>query len=94
MPHTGPTWLVVGKIVGVLDRQTYQGGTRVSRLCGEERDRETEKSKVCVRTRDTRFIHAQAARVASPTSCLGDQVWRPTLGVGRDVQLGNLHSFI
>jgi hypothetical protein len=42
--------------VGVLDRQTYQGGTRGSRLCGEDRDRETENSKVCARTRDTRFI--------------------------------------
>jgi hypothetical protein len=42
--------------VGVLDRQTYQGGTRGSRLCGEDCDRETEISKVCARTRDTRFI--------------------------------------
>jgi hypothetical protein len=39
--------------VGVLDRQTYQGGTRGSRLCGEDRDWETENSKVCTRTRDT-----------------------------------------
>jgi hypothetical protein len=68
--------------VGVLDRQTYQGGTRGSRLCGEDRDRETENSKVCVRTRDTRFIQVLAAKVASPTSCLGDQVWHPALGVG------------
>jgi hypothetical protein len=66
--------------VGVLDRQTYQGGTRGSRLCDEDRDRETENSKVCTRTRDTRFIQVQVARVASPTSCLGDQVWRPALG--------------
>jgi hypothetical protein len=36
--------------VGVLDWQTYQGGTRGSRLCGEDRDRETENSKVCART--------------------------------------------
>jgi hypothetical protein len=57
MPRTGPTWAVVGKTVGVLDRQTYQEGTRGCRLCGEERDRETENSKVCARTRDTRFIH-------------------------------------
>jgi hypothetical protein len=57
--------------VGVLDRQTYQGGTRGSRLCGEDRDRETENSKVCARTRDTRFIQVRAAKVASPTSCLG-----------------------
>jgi hypothetical protein len=68
--------------VGVLDRQTYQGGTRGSRLCGEDRDRETENSKVCARTRDTKFIQVRVAKVASPTSCLGDQVWRPVLGVG------------
>jgi hypothetical protein len=43
-------------LVGVLDWQTYQGGTRGSRLCGEDHDRETETSKVCARTRDTRFI--------------------------------------
>jgi hypothetical protein len=71
-----------GYAVGVLDRQTHQGGTRGSRLCGEDRDRETENLKVCARTRDTRFIQVQAAKVASPTSCLGDQVWRPALGVG------------
>jgi hypothetical protein len=71
-----------GKAVGVLDRQTCQGGTRGSRLCVEDRDRETENSKVCTRTRDTRFIQVQAAKVANPTSCLGDQVWCPALGVG------------
>jgi hypothetical protein len=27
-----------GDDVGVLDRQTYRGGTRCSRLCGEDRD--------------------------------------------------------
>jgi hypothetical protein len=70
-------------VVGVLDRQTYQGGTRGSRLCGDDRDRLTENSKVCARTRDTRFIQVRVAKVASPTSCLGDQVWRPALGVGR-----------
>jgi hypothetical protein len=68
--------------VGVLDRQTYQRGTRGSRLCGEDRDQETENSKVCSRTRDTRFIQVRAAKVANPTSYLGDQVWRPALGVG------------
>jgi hypothetical protein len=51
-------------------------------LCGEDRDRETENSKVCARTRDTRFIQVRAAMVASPTSFLRDQVWRPALGVG------------
>jgi hypothetical protein len=69
-------------VVGVLDRQTYQGGTRGSRLCGGDRDRETVNSKVRARTRDTRFIQVRAAKVANPTSCLGDQVWRPALGVG------------
>jgi transposase InsO family protein len=68
--------------VSVLDRQTYQGSTRGSRLCGGDRDRETENSKVCARTRDTRFIQVRVAKVANPTSCLGDPVWRPTLGVG------------
>jgi hypothetical protein len=76
----GP-WTGLGS-VGVLDRQTYQGGTRGSRLCGEDRDRETENSKVCARTRDTRFIQVRVAKVANPTSYLGDQVWRPALGVG------------
>jgi hypothetical protein len=51
-------------------------------LRGEDRDRETENSKVCARTRDTRFIQVRVAKVANPTSCLEDQVWRPTLGVG------------
>jgi hypothetical protein len=68
--------------VGVLDWQTYQGGTRGSRLCGGDRDQETENSKVRARTRDTRFIQVRAAKVANPMSCLGDQVWRPALGVG------------
>jgi hypothetical protein len=57
--------------IGVLDRQTYQGGTRGSRLCGEDRDRETENSMVYSRTRDTRFIQFRVANVANPTSCLG-----------------------
>jgi hypothetical protein len=68
--------------VGVLDRQTYKGGSQGSRLCRGDRDRETENSKVCARARDTRFIQVQAAKVANPTSCLGDQVWSPALGVG------------
>jgi hypothetical protein len=57
--------------VGVLDWQTYRGGTRGSRLCGEDHDRETANSKVCARTQDTRFIQVWVARVANPTSCLG-----------------------
>jgi hypothetical protein len=80
--------------------QTYQGGTRGSRLCGGDRDRETENSKVCARTRDTRFIQVRTAQVASPTSCLRDQVWRPALGVGLSpeglgvMRLGTRPSFI
>jgi hypothetical protein len=70
--------------VGVLDWQNYQGGTRGSRLCGEDRNWETENSKVCARTGDTRFIQVRVAKVANPTSCLGYQVWRPALGVGWD----------
>jgi hypothetical protein len=82
--------------VGVLYRQTYQGGTRGSRLCSEDRDRETENSKVCTRTRDTRFIQVRVAKVASPKSYLGYQVWRPALGVGMrsDARLGTQASFI
>jgi hypothetical protein len=37
----------------------------------EDRDRKTKNSKVCARTRDTRFIQVRAAKVANPTSCLG-----------------------
>jgi hypothetical protein len=75
-------WRVEYVVVGVLTRQTYPGGTQGSRLCGEDRDRETENPKVCTRTQDTIFIQVRAAKVASPTSCLGDQVWHPALGVG------------
>jgi hypothetical protein len=79
----GNTCFKCGEVgVSVLDRQTNQGGTRGSRLCSEDRDRETENSKVCARTRDTRFTQVRVAKVANPTSCLGDQVWRPALGVG------------
>jgi hypothetical protein len=39
-------------------------------LCGGDRDRETENSKVCARTQDTRFIQVRVAKVANPTSCL------------------------
>jgi hypothetical protein len=51
--------------VGVSDRQTYQGGTRGSRLCGGHRDWETENSKVCARKQDTRFIQVRVAKVAT-----------------------------
>jgi hypothetical protein len=39
-------------------------------LCGEDRDRETKNSKVCARTRDTRFIQVRVAKVVNPTTCL------------------------
>jgi hypothetical protein len=83
-------------LVGVLDRQTYQGGTRDSILCGGDRDRETENSKVRARTRDTRFIQVRVAKVARTTSFLGYQVWRPALVVGlrSGARLGTLPSFI
>jgi hypothetical protein len=85
-----------GRTVGVLYRQTYQGGTRGSRLCSGDHDQKTENSKVCTRTRDTRFIQVRTAKMASPTSCLGDQVWRPALGVGLRLGawLGTRSSFI
>jgi hypothetical protein len=67
--HRGRRWH--GVVVGVLDRQTHQGGTRGGWLRGEDCDRETENLKVCTRTRDTRFIQVWAAKVANPTSCLG-----------------------
>jgi hypothetical protein len=71
-------------------------GPQGSRLCGGDRDQETENSKVCTRTRDTRFIQVRTAKVASPTSCLGDQVWRPALCVGfrSSARLGTRPSFI
>jgi hypothetical protein len=83
------------KVVGVLDRQTYQEGTRGSRLCGEDRDRETENSKICARTQDTRFIQVRAAKVANPTSCLGIKygALRLVLG-GSGARLGTQPSFI
>jgi hypothetical protein len=62
---------IIMNIIGVLDQQTYQGGTGGSRLCGEDCDRETENSKVCARRRDTIFIQVRVAKVANPTSCLG-----------------------
>jgi hypothetical protein len=57
--------------VSVLTRKTYPGGTQGSRLCGEDRDRETENSKVCARTRDTRFIQVRVARIATLRSFWG-----------------------
>jgi hypothetical protein len=60
--------------VYVLDRQTYQGVSEVVDCEVRNRERETWNSKVKIGTQDTRFVHVRAARVASPTSCLGDQV--------------------
>jgi hypothetical protein len=40
-------------------------------LCGEDRDRETENSKLCTGIQDKRFIQVRVAKVADPTSCLG-----------------------
>jgi hypothetical protein len=48
----------------------------------EDRDWETENSKACPRTRDTRFIQVRAAKVVNPTSCLGGSSMAPVLGVG------------
>jgi hypothetical protein len=48
----------------------------------EDHDRETENSKVCARTRDTRFIQVRAARVTDPTSCLGIKYGTPSLVLG------------
>jgi hypothetical protein len=81
--------------VGVLDRPT-KGVPEVVDCAVEDRDQETENSKVCARTRDTRFIQVRAAKEANPTSFLGDQVWRPALGVGfrSGSRLGTRPSFI
>jgi hypothetical protein len=83
--------------VGVLDRQTYQGGTRGSRLCGGDRDRETENSKVCTSSRDTRFIQVRVAKVANPMSCLGIKYGALCLvlvEIRSDARLGTRPSFI
>jgi hypothetical protein len=82
--------------VDVLDWQTYQGGTRGSRLCGGDRGRETENSKVCARTQDTRFIQVQVARVATLRP-VWSSISRPALGVVpggiADLRLGTGPSF-
>jgi hypothetical protein len=64
-------------------------------LCGEDHDRETENSKVCVRTRDTRFIQVRAAKVENPTSCLGIKYGTLCLVLGcSDAGLGTRPAFI
>jgi hypothetical protein len=81
--------------VGVLERQTYQGGTRGSRLCGEDRDRETKNSKVCARTRDTRFIQVRVAGVATLRPVWGIKYGALRLVLGcSDTRLGTRPSFI
>jgi hypothetical protein len=61
----------------------------------EDRDRETENSKVCARTRDTRFIQVRVAKVANPTSCLGIKYDTLRLVLGcSDARLGTRPSFI
>jgi hypothetical protein len=67
--------------VGVLHRKTYQGVPEVvdcvvSIVIGRPRTRRYAQGH------GTRFIQVRATKVASPTSCLGDQVWCPALGVG------------
>jgi hypothetical protein len=43
-----------------------------------------------------KIIQVRVAKVANPTYCLGDQVWRPALGVGlrSGAWLGTRPSFI
>jgi hypothetical protein len=61
----------------------------------EDRDRETENSKVCARTRDTRFIQVRVAKVENPTSYLGIKYGALRLVLGcSDVRLGTRPSFI
>jgi hypothetical protein len=61
----------------------------------EDRDRETENSKVCARTRDTRFIQVQAAKVENPTSYLEIKYGALRLVLGwSDAQLVTRPSFI
>jgi hypothetical protein len=60
-------------------------------MCGEDRDRETENSKICASTRDTRFIQVRAAKVANPTSCLAPCAW---CWVVHGARLGTRPSFI
>jgi hypothetical protein len=67
---SGSSQSVANKFVGILDRQTYQGVPEVVDYAVEDCDRETENSKVCARTRETRFIQVRVAKVANPTSCL------------------------
>jgi hypothetical protein len=82
-------------VVGVLDRQTYKGGAQGSRLCGEDHDRETENSKVCARTRDTRFIQVRGAKMANPTSCLRGSSMAPCAWCWcSGARLGTQPSFI
>jgi hypothetical protein len=69
--------------VGVLDRQTYQGGTRGSRLCGEDRDRETEHSKVCARDTGHKIYIGSSCQGGKPYVLFGGSRMAYALGVGQ-----------
>jgi hypothetical protein len=82
--------------VGVLTQQTYQGGTRGSRLCGGgswSGDQELEG--IC---KDTghKIYTGSGCQGGEPYILSGDQVWRPALGVGlrSRARLGIRPSFI
>jgi hypothetical protein len=84
-------------LVGVLDRQTYQGGTRGSRLCGEDRHRETENSKVRARheTQDLYRFGSPRWRALRPVWGIKYGALRLVLGWLRSVaRLGTRPSFI
>jgi hypothetical protein len=87
-----PTWRASCRCFGPAN---LPRGTRGSRLCGEDRDQETENSKVSARTRDPRFIQVRFAKVVNPTSCLGNEYGALRLVLGcSDARLGTSPSFI
>jgi hypothetical protein len=51
-------------------------------LWGEDRDRETEYSKVCARDTGHKIYTGSDRQGGGPYVLFGDQVWRPALGVG------------
>jgi hypothetical protein len=78
--------------VDVLDRQTYQGGTRGRRLWWGSPDLELEGMR-----KDTRhkIYTGSGLQGDEPYVLFGDQVWRLALGVVcSDVWLGTRPSFI
>jgi hypothetical protein len=48
----------------------------------EDRDRETENSKVCARDTGHKIYTGLGRQGGEPYVLFGDQVWRPALGVG------------